>query len=102
MALLSLQDASEGGVVTPVAASGGGDQVPAGSRAAGWDLGVVLIVRNGGLSSITVTVDGHDPVQVAAGAWGVVPVYGVQVGTVRNVTYSGVSSVEVAAVRLHA
>ena len=100
MALLSLQDASAGVAVTLTAANAGGDQIPAGSRAAAWDLGVILLARNGGASPVDVTVQGHPQVTVPAGATGVIPVYGVAFGALRDVTYSAVTSVTVAAVRL--
>jgi hypothetical protein len=100
MALLSIQNASDGGPVVPVAASGGGDQIPQGTRAGGWDLPVFLLVRNGGAGPITATVAGHPPVNVPAGAIGIIPVFGVVFGALRNITYSGVTSVTVAAVRL--
>lgn len=96
MALLTLQDNNG---FTPVAAAAGGDQVPQGTRAGGWDLPVVLYVNNAGVGSTTVTVDGRDTV-VAAGDIALIPVYGIYHGQAKGVTYSGVTSVTVAAVNL--
>lgn len=96
MALLALQDPVG---FTTVAASSGGDQVLQGTRAGGWALDVMLFVDNGGAGSITVTVDGRD-YSVPAGGRALVPVYGIYHGQAKEVEYSDVSSVTVAAVRI--
>lgn len=102
MALLALQDASNGASLTFVAAAGGGDTVPSGSKAGTWQLPVALVVRNGGASPIDVTVAGGTPVSVAAGGAGVFPInHTQQVGDPVAVTYSGVTTVTVAAARLY-
>jgi hypothetical protein len=103
MALLAVQDAREGAAVTPAAASAGGDTIPQGTRAGGWDLGVVLVARNGHTSAQTVTVAGMTGVSVPAnGGVAVIPVFGIYKGDVRGVTYSGVTALVVAAYRLSA
>ncbi|WP_422734001.1 hypothetical protein ACN26Y_29880 [Micromonospora sp. WMMD558] len=101
MALLATQDASAGlANVTMSAASGGGDTIAAGSRAAGWDLGVFLLVRNADATSTTVTVDGVPFSVPATTGTAVIPVYRTAAGTVLTVTYSKVTSLTVAAVQL--
>ncbi len=101
MALLATQDASAGlASVTMSAASGGGDTVAAGSRAAGWDLGVFLLVRNADATATTVTVDGVPFSVPATTGTAVIPVYRTAVGTVLSITYSKVTSLTVAAVQL--
>ncbi|NIJ10621.1 phage-related tail protein [Saccharomonospora amisosensis] len=100
MALLAVQDATEGAAVTLTAASAGGDQIPQGVRAGGWQLGHLLLVINGGAAAITVTVAGMAPVSVPAGGTAVIPAYGIYRGSPRDITYSAVTSVTVAAVRV--
>jgi hypothetical protein len=107
MATLTYQEANtSGGAITPVAAAGGGDSVPVHNRGA-------LLVRNGGGSPITVTlvVPGTEygqaradvPYTVAAGG---VALIGPLVTDLApsdglvDFTYSGVTSVTVAAVVL--
>jgi len=102
MAALTIQDASNGANVTLAAASGGGDTVAGGSRASGWDIGVALLVQNGGAGAITVSIDGvaQTALPNTAGAnLAVYPLYATQYGKVRAITYTGVTSVTVAAVR---
>lgn len=99
MALLTLQDATEGAVVT-LAAAAVGDQIPQGTRAGGWGLSHVLLVRNGDVAAHTVTVAGMAAVNVPAGGHAVIPVFGIYRGAARDVTYSAVTSVTVAAVRV--
>jgi hypothetical protein len=102
MAALTIQDASAGANVTLGAATGGGDTVAGGSRAAGWDLGVYLLVLNGGAGAITVSIDGVAQTALpntAGSNLAVYPLYAGQFGKVRAITYSGVTSVTVAAVR---
>lgn len=102
MATLALQDASAGlGNVAFVAAAGGGDACPGGAEAGGWALPVALIVRNGGAGSINVTVGGLPLAAVPAAATAIFPVaVGQKVGALVPVTYSGVTTVTVAAVKL--
>lgn len=105
MALLTLQDASGGlDEVIFEAADTDGDQVPSGSRAGGWSLGVVLLARNGGASTDPahdVTVSGVTVTVPPEGAVAVVPVPGfVAFGSPADVTYSDVTALDVAAVRL--
>ena len=105
MAVLAIQDASDGlANVAFAAAAGGGDSVAQGSRAAGWDLGVVLLVRNTDVAAKTVTVTdsagaARPFVVPATTGFAVIPVYGVPHGLAQTVTYSAVTGVTVAAVR---
>lgn len=100
MAALAIQDASAGlQAVTMSAATAGGDTIAGGSRAAGWDLSVFLLVSNASAAAVTVTVAGTAYAVPAAGI-AVVPVYAAAYGTVRAITYSASASVTVAAVRL--
>lgn len=103
MAALTVQDASAGlQDVTFAAASGGGDTIAGGSRAAGWDLGVLLIARNTDAATKTVTVNGVGYVVPANTGIALIPVYSATYGTVRAITYSAVTNLTVAAVRIHA
>ncbi|MEU5938643.1 hypothetical protein ABZ807_05545 [Micromonospora sp. NPDC047548] len=101
MALLATQDAAAGlANVARVAANGGGDTVAAGSRAAGWDLGVFLLVQNADATATTVTVDGVPYSVPATTGLAVIPVYRTTAGTIVAVTYSKVTTLTVAAVQL--
>ncbi|MGH9247953.1 MAG: hypothetical protein ACRD0W_00310 [Acidimicrobiales bacterium] len=101
MATLALQDASAGlGNIAFVAAAGGGDSIPSGVQVGGWALPVALIVRNGGAGAINVTVQGLGVVSVPAAADAIFPVLGTKFGRLIPVTYSGVTTVTVAAVKL--
>jgi hypothetical protein len=108
MALLTVQNATVNGIVkTMVAAAAGGDTFPN-------DGNTMLFVKNGGASSVTVTINSQTPcnygfdhdivVSLAAGAEINFP----KLDTVRfndsttglvSVTYSAVTSVTVGAVR---
>lgn len=100
MALLTLQDASDGLGTVTFAAAATDDQIPQGTRAGGWQLGHVLLVNNGSASAVDVTVADHPEVSVPAGEIGAIPVYGVYRDAPRDISYSAVSSVTVAAVRV--
>lgn len=102
MAVLPVQDASSGNQSVTFQAAANGDQVPSGSRAAGWDLGVVLIVRNADAASKTVTVMGTVYTVPATTGTAVIPVYATAWGTLQTVVYSALTSVTVAVVRLTA
>jgi len=101
MAVLAVDDASNGiANVTMVAAAGGGDSVAAGIKVGGWELPVVVVVRNGDASSKTVTVQGTGYVVLASGI-AVIPVRGsAKYGDSVAITYSAVTSVTVGAARL--
>jgi len=103
MAALTVQDASAGlQDVVMSAAAGGGDTIAGGSRAGNWDLPVVLVVRNADTTATTVTVRGTGYVVPANTGTALIPVYATQYGTVAAITYSKVTTLTVAAVRLHA
>lgn len=111
MALLATQSITSAGLTpTTTAAAGGGDTIaPTGPD----DSRTFLYVNNGGGSSITVTVAdpgktpaGNSgtapPLTVAAGAFMFIPIPGSAINTstgLATVTYSGVTTVTVAAVR---
>ena len=99
MAALTVQDATAGlANVVMGAASGGGDTVLSGTRAAGWDLATVLIVRNTDVATKTVTVDGVPYVVPATTGIAAIPVYAAP-AAVKPITYSAVTGVTIAAVR---
>lgn len=102
MAAIAVQDAQAGLAPTFVAATAGGDTVSTdgAGRAAGWDLGLVFVVRNGDVAAKTVTVEGATALIVPAGGEGLIPVPSKHFGAPASVTYSAVTSVTVAAVRL--
>lgn len=101
MALLTPQDASAGLANVPrVAATGGGDTIGPGMNAAGWSTGVFLLVQNGDATATTVTVDGTPYVVPATTGLALVPVKGVYPDKPRNITYSKVTSLTVAAVQI--
>ena len=103
MAALTVQDGSNGlQDVVMSAATGGGDTIAGGSRAGNCDLPVVLVVRNADAASKTVTVRGVAYVVPATTGLAVIPVYATQYGSVAAITYSAVTALTVAAVRLHA
>ena len=95
MADLALQRLPDGGDVTMVAAAAGGDTVPAGVQAGGWDIAVVLVVSNGDASPTEVTVAGQPVVDVADGETAVIPVRGGRFGVRKAVTYEKVTSLTV-------
>lgn len=96
MADLALQRVPDGGPVTLAAAAAGGDTVPAGVKSGGWDLAVVLVVRNGHTAPWDVTVAGQTPVTVAnGGGVAVIPVRGGAFGARKAVTYEGVTALTV-------
>jgi hypothetical protein len=103
MATLTVQDVGDGlADVTFAAAAAGGDAVPAGIENANHHLdGVFLLINNGGAGAINVTVANRALVAVGAGDIGMIPCNrGVYPGNLIGVTYSGVTTVTVAAVRI--
>lgn len=101
MAVIAIQDGSAGlANVTTAAATGGGDTIAQGSRGAGWDQGVILVVRNADAATKTVTVQGTPYIVPATTGLAIIPVYGVYFGAPVAVTYSAVTSLTVGAVRL--
>jgi hypothetical protein len=106
VALLAVQDASAGlASVQFAAASGGGDTVQAGPASGGWTSGVFLLVNNRDASNKTVTVAGTPYVVPLTTGVAVVPLNAALAGyaaALRTVTYSAVTNLFVAAVRLAA
>jgi hypothetical protein len=100
MAAIPIQDASAGLANATFAAAANGDTIASGSRGAGWDLGVVLLVKNGDATTTNVTIDGHPLVAVPAAGQGVIPAYRATFGSPLLVTYSKLTSLTVAAARL--
>jgi hypothetical protein len=83
------------------ACTGGGDSVAAGVKVGGWELPVVLVVRNGDASSKTVTVSGVAYVVPATTGTAVIPVRGsAKYGDSVAITYSAVTSLTIGACRL--
>lgn len=100
MAALTIQDGSNGLQSVNMAAAAVGDTIAGGTRAGGWDLGVLLLVKNSDAASKTVTVQGRPYVVPATTGLALIPVFGVAYGTSYPITYSAVTGVTVAAVRL--
>lgn len=101
MAVLTVQDGSAGISATFAAATGGGDTVAGGVVDGGWHLPVVLLVKNADTTATNVTVGSLPAVSVlATTGTAVIPVVGSPYGAAVAVTYSKVTSLTVAAVRL--
>lgn len=101
MALLTVQDARNGAAnVTRQAAAAGGDTIPPAAQAAGWGLGVFLVVQNTDAAAKTVTVDDTPYVVPATTGLAIIPVKGVYPDNPKSITYSAVTNVSVAAVRI--
>jgi len=102
MAVIAIQDAKDGlNDVTFVAANGGGDTIELGFVNGGHGSPVLLLVKNGSAGAITVTVAGHPAIVVPiTTGLGVIPVHGQPNKQARAVTYSGVTSLTVGAVRV--
>jgi len=87
--------------VTMSACAGGGDSVAAGVKVGGWELPVVLVVKNGDASTKTVTVSGVAYIVPATTGVAVIPVRaGYHYGDSVAITYSAVTSLSIGAVRL--
>lgn len=105
MAAIAITDVPAAGLadILLVAANGGGDTVAYGSKSlAGYEqYSVLLVVRNADASGKDVTVGALSAVTVAAGKTAIIPVpnEGLNDASVA-VTYSAVTSVTVAAVRI--
>jgi len=103
MAVLTVEDASKGiQSLTMNTAAGGGDSVAAGSKMGGWELPVLIVVRNTDAPSKTVTVQGTAYVVPATTGIAVIPIRGsFKPGDSVAVTYSAVTNVTVGACRLY-
>jgi hypothetical protein len=105
MAALTVQQGPSGwggNAAAFAAATAGGDTVAGGVGHGGWHLPVVLLVRNGDATATNVTVGSLPALSVPATTGvAVIPVIGSQAyGDSVAVTYSKVTSLTVAAVRL--
>jgi hypothetical protein len=101
MAVIAIQNGTGGlADVTTAAATGGGDTIAQGTRAAGWDQSVVLVVRNADATLTNVTVNGVVYACPATTGLSLIPVGGIYFGSPVAVTYSKVTSLTVGAVRL--
>lgn len=100
MAVIAIQDAGGGNSNVTFAAAVGPDTIAQGTRAAGWDQGVSLLVRNTDAATKVVTIGGvAQPAIPATTGFAVYPVVGVYFGANVTVTYSATTGVTVAAVR---
>lgn len=101
MAAIEVQDLEDGVLddLTFASATGGGDTVVGGTSAGGWQLPVYLVYINGHGGPQTVTVAGQPAVPIAAGDTAIIRVNGGYGQASRAVTYSGVTSLTVAAFR---
>jgi hypothetical protein len=99
MADLAVQRLPDGGAVTMVAATAGGDTVPAGAYAGGWEVAVVLVVINAHTGSWVVTIAGQPAVTVPNASRAIIPVRGA-LGKRKAVTYDGVTALTVGAASL--
>ena len=104
MAVFAVEDASKGiQSLTMNVANGGGDSTLAGSRVGGYELPVVLVVRNTDAASKTVTVAGVAYVVPATTGIALIPIRGSQkYGDSVAWTYSAVTGVTVGVGRLTA
>ena len=104
MAVFAVEDASAGiQSLTMNAAAGGGDSAPAGVKIGGWELPVVLVVRNTDASSKTVTVAGVAYVVPATTGIALIPIRGsYKYGDSVAITYSATTGVTVGVGRLSA
>lgn len=106
MAALTVQEVTDAGLanITFTAAAGGGDTVVGAVRAGGWDSATVaLIVRNADAATKNVTVGTNAPITVpATTGMAIIPIVAGFDLAATAVTYSAVTSVTVAAVRLAA
>ena len=102
MAVLAVEDASKGiQSLTMNTAAGGGDSVAGGAKMGGWELPVVLVVRNTDTTSKTVTVQGTAYVVPATTGIALIPVRGsVKYGDSVAISYSAVTGVTVGVGRL--
>jgi hypothetical protein len=99
MVAIPIQEAANGNQNVAFNAAANGDTIAAGFQAAGWELPVALLVKNGDAAAKTVTVDGVGYVVPATTGFGVIPIRGA-LNSPKLITYSALTSVTVAAVRL--
>ena len=101
MAVLAMQEANDGLQSVTMGAAANGDQIASGAEMGGWDLPVILLVRNTDAASKTVTVDGVGYVVPATTGIAVIPVRSGPLGALKTITYSALTGVTVAALRLY-
>lgn len=101
MAAVTVQDGSAGYAAASFNAAANSDTVAGGAKEAGWHLPVVLLVKNADATATNVTVGSLPAVSVpATSGVAVIPVVGAPYGAAVPVTYSKLTSLTVAAVRL--
>jgi hypothetical protein len=100
MAVVALQEAAAGNQNVSFGAAANGDTVASGVLAAGWELPVILLVRNTDAANKTVTVDGVNYVIPLTTGFGVIPIRAGSFNSPKLITYSALTGVTVAAVRL--
>lgn len=100
MAAIPIQECDLGNQNVSFAAAANGDTVAAGVKNGGWELPVALLVKNADVATKTVTVDGVGYVIPANTGFGVIPIRAGAAGTAKPITYSALTSLTVAAVRL--
>lgn len=102
MAVLTVEDASKGiQSLTMNAAAGGGDSVAGGVKQGGWELPVVIVVRNTDAATKTVTVQGTAYIVPATTGIALIPIRGsAKYGDSVGITYSAVTGVTVGVGRL--
>src|SRR5262245_9694661 len=102
MAVFAVEDASAGiQSLTMNAANGGGDSVAGGTKLGGWELPVVIVVRNTDAATKTVTVAGVGYVVPATTGIALIPIRGTaKYGDSVAITYSAVTGVTVGVGRL--
>lgn len=100
MAAIPIQEANAGNQNVAFAAAANGDTVAAGVVASGWELPVLLLVRNSDAAAKTVTVDGVNYVVPLTTGFAVIPIRAGSFGSAKLITYSALTGVTVAAVRV--
>lgn len=100
MALIAIQEAEAGVASVNLAAAVGPDTIQAGVRNGGWELPIILVVKNTDAATKTVTVDGTPYVVPATTGFAVVPIRRGLPNQSVTVTYSATTGVTVGALRL--
>lgn len=101
MAVLTIQEAQDGIQSVTMGSAADGDQIASGAEMGGWDLPVILLVRNTDAAAKTVTVDGIAAVVPATTGIAAIPVRSGPIGALKTITYSALTGVTVAALRFY-